>query len=516
MKLFTSFWSVLLLLLCLSSSVQSQEFDGYALYNELNNNTTYLIDKNGDIAHTWSLNRPCNYAVLLMETGNIMRGAVNPGNQINGAAVGGMVQEVDPQGNVVWEFVYSSSDYVAHHDITLMPDGNVLLTAWEVKTQAELQEMGYTGNSNVRYPTHFIEVSQNGTGGEIVWEWHIWDHLIQDVDPNKPNFGVIAEHPELLDINVPTGGGPGGGGGGPGGGGGDWFHVNGVNYNAELDQITFSSRYLSEVFIIDHSTTTAEAAGHTGGNAGKGGDFLYRWGNPSNYDTNGPTHINGPVHDARFITDDGRPRGGFLQFFNNDGGGNTSTIDAIELPRAADGYNYERAEGQAYGPEAPSFRHVCLDEADGQSASNSMPNGNVFVALSREYMYEVDANGELVWQYNAGPAKAFRYTCDHPGIQVLVDQGVIEDLCMISDVDEVLSASISIAPNPSSGIFNIEGLLADNRVKNVQVLDVLGQKISDFGAVNQFDLSAYGAGVYFVQMELVSGQVVAKKVSVIK
>src|SRR5207248_2769403 len=38
-------------------------------------------------------------------------------------------------------------------------------------------------------------------GGEIVWEWHAWDHLIQEFDPQKANYGVVADHPERVDIN---------------------------------------------------------------------------------------------------------------------------------------------------------------------------------------------------------------------------------------------------------------------------------------------------------------------------
>ena len=490
------------------SILQAQEFDGYALYNRTSNNTTFLIDKNGDIAHSWSLARPCNYTVLLMPNGNLMRGAISPSNQINGAAVGGLVQEIDPDGNVVWEFTYSDANRVSHHDITLMPDGNVLLTAWERKTNEELKAMGFTGNSSFKYPTHFIEVSQNGTGGEIVWEWHIWDHLIQDTDSDKPNYGVISEHPELMDINVDV---PSGG---PGGGAGDWFHVNGVDYNAELDQITFSSRFLSEIFIIDHSTTTEEAAGHTGGNAGKGGDFLYRWGNPQNYGINADQTIEGAVHDSRWIPDDGRPRGGYLQFFNNVGGqGKSSVVDALKLPFAADGYNYERTPEEAYGPMVATWRHQCLDDANGQSASNSMPNGNVFVNLSKSYMYEADADGNLIWQYNANSAKGFRYTCSYPGIRALNAKGVIEDLCQDAvNTEDIAKQNLLISPNPSTGIFNIKGLLQEQAVEKIAVFNLLGEKIQELGNVPEIDLSGHATGVYFVHVQFDNQQSVTKKI----
>jgi hypothetical protein len=506
------FRNLIIILVCLIfHTAQSQDFDGFTMYNGQNSSTTYLIDRNGDIAHTWSLPTNCNYAVLLKDNGNIVRGAVNNSNQINGAAVGGLVQEFDPQGNLVWEFTYSNTDYVSHHDITLVGE-NVLLTAWEVKSSSELQALGYSDNAQ-KYPTHFIEVQQNGTGGEIVWEWHMIDHLVQDTDASKPNFGVVTDHPELMDINVPTGGGMG-----PGGGGGDWFHVNGVDYNPVLDQIAFTSRFLSEVFIIDHSTTTAEAASHSGGNSGKGGDFLFRWGNPSNFGATGDQTITGPCHDARWIPNDGRPRGGFLQFFNNEGDGNISTVDALELPFAADGYNYEWTTGTAYGPATATWRHTCLDNATGQSASNSMPNGNTFVNLSGGYQYEVDLNDNIVWQYSADPPKGFRYVCSHPGIQALIAAGEVDGgLCdIINATNEISKEQLNISPNPSNGLFEITGLADDYQIQAIQIFDLLGKKIRTLGNTTTVDLTQQIAGTYIVSIRLENNQLISKRISVIK
>lgn len=477
----------------------SQEFEGYALYNEQNNRTAYLVDADGDIVHTWSCDVACNYAVLLKENGNIMRGGVYSSNRINGAAVGGMVQEIDPNGDVVWEFIYSNEEHVSHHDITLMPNGNVLLTAWEVKTASEMEAAGYTGNDD-RWVTHFIEVAQDGTGGKIVWEWHMFDHLIQDADPTKDNYGVVKDHPELLNANIPISGSRRDD---------DWLHVNGVDYNEELDQIVFSSRYLSEIFIIDHSTTTEEAASHSGGNAGMGGDFLYRWGNPGNYDMTGDQILPAAVHDARWIDNDGRPNGGYIQVFNNEGNNGNSTVDAINPP--LNGYNYDRTEGEAFKPSSYDWRHECRDNASGQSASNRMPNGNTFVCLSREYMYEVDADDNLVWQHSAKPAKAFRYTCDYAGVQAL-----LAEPCTPTQVEELVSTDIELYPNPTTGVIQIDGISDETTIENISVFDCQGKQIRHQQFSNQIDISKEVPGIYLIHVTLENQDIITKKISLSK
>jgi hypothetical protein len=74
MKKFRQQISLLLMTTLIGGACIAQSFDGYALYNLQNNNTAYLIDENGDIAHSWSCNVSCNYSVLLKENGNIVRG----------------------------------------------------------------------------------------------------------------------------------------------------------------------------------------------------------------------------------------------------------------------------------------------------------------------------------------------------------------------------------------------------------------------------------------------------------
>jgi len=499
-----------LLFLGVAFQIFAQEFDGYALYNPQNNGTAYLIDGDGEIAHTWSSNRSCNYTVQIKDNGNIVRGTVYSNNTLTGAAIGGLIEELDADGNVVWEYIHSTADYCQHHDITLIGD-NVLITAWNVKSTSELQQAGASSYSSEKWPTSLVEIAQDGTGGEIVWEWHIWDHMIQDYDSGKDNYGVISDHPELIDVNMITPQGPPKESSGekPPGGGGDWFHVNGVDYNATLDQIAFSSRFASEIYIIDHSTTTAEAASHSGGNSGMGGDILYRWGNPANYGMSGTQMIPAAVHDVRWIKE-GRPNAGFLQVFNNEGSNGNSTVDAIETP--LNGYNYDITSGQAFTPSSYSWRHDCLDNADGQSASDRMSNGNTFVNLSQDYMYEVDSEGNVVWMYNAGgPPKAFRYECDHPGIITLLD-----DPC---DVTTSISSNDlmnewTVYPNPSNGVFNISGIAGSNYT--VDIVDLSGRTLKTQKLTTQVDLSDLQSGMYIMRIIDQNGTISTKSISLIK
>jgi hypothetical protein len=277
-----------------------------------------------------------------------------------------------------------------------------------------------------------LEVKPTGkTTGEIVWEWHVWDHLIQDQDKAKPNYGNVSAHPELIDVNFGDnafgrmmaqpggvdqlrgigyiGGPPPGPGGGPGGGrgpGGDWTHVNSVAYSADLDQIVLSVHAFSEIWIIDHSTTTAETAGHMGGRYGKGGDLLYRWGNPKAYrsGTNSDQRLFNQ-HSAHWIPK-GLPGEGHLLVFNNGGrrpDGQYSSVDEIVPPVDPDG-RYARKPGLAYGPDRAAWSYTASNKSEFFAAlisgAQRLPNGNTLICSGTNgTVFEATPEKEVVWKF---------------------------------------------------------------------------------------------------------------------
>src|SRR5262249_39710100 len=97
----------------------------------------------------------------------------------------------------------------------------------------------------------------------------------------------------------------------------DWTHVNAIAYDVDRDQIMLSVRTFSEFWMMAHSTPPAEAAVHPGGRGGRGGDLLYRWGNPQAYRAGSKEDQQlFAQHDAHWIRR-GLPGAGHVLVFNN-------------------------------------------------------------------------------------------------------------------------------------------------------------------------------------------------------
>lgn len=398
---------------CAAASAQ-EPWPGQTVFHPFFGSTTYLIDEAGDVIHTWPGTATAAAAVYYLGDGELLRTRNTGGSPISGEEL----EVVSWDGTVLWNYQYDPADCDAHHDVEPLPNGNVLIVAWDYKTAAEAVAAGRDPAlipGGVFAPDKVIEVQPTSpTDGVIVWEWNLWDHLVQDFDPMQANFGVVADHPELVDINfqvqpTPTSG--------------DWNHFNSIAYNPELDQIVLSALYQREIWIIDHSTTTEEAAGHTGGNCGSGGDLIYRWGNPMAYDrgTAADQTLYG-THNVHWIPP-GLPGAGNLLCFNNGYArpeGTYSTADELVPPLTSSGC-YALAPGMAYGPDAAVWTYAKPVPTDMFSSVmggvERQPNGNTLLLDSDDGdMFEVSAGGDIVWEYTSpfpgggGDPRVFRAT----------------------------------------------------------------------------------------------------------
>ncbi len=398
--------------------------DGCVLFSPLLSNTTYLVDRGGRVVHKWESDFAPGASVYLLENGHLLRCAREPDiRRFHGGGLGGRLQEFDWDGNIVWDWVVASGELMPHHDITPLPNGNLLLIAWEARSRELALDAGRrpkrVGPGGL-WPESVLEVHpEPPRGGSIVWQWRLWDHLIQDVDPRRSNYGTVAEHPELIDLNGDRAPqsitsavirrlkslGYIAGGATPADLEPDFVHINSIAYNPRLDQIALSAFGYREIWIIDHGTTAQEAAGHSGGHAGRGGDLLYRWGNPHAY---GRGRIEDQrlfgQHDARWIPD-GYPGAGHLMIFNNGLGreGRWSSVIELELPLDNDALYRSEADGR-FGPKEPIWEYTAADRrsfyADFISGAHRLASGNTFITSGPEgRFFEVTSRGKVVWEY---------------------------------------------------------------------------------------------------------------------
>ena len=420
--------------------------DGYFMFSA--GGATYLVDKLGRVCHTWPVG------------GHRL---INNGQLVCNASSG--FQIVDWDGNITWSAtVPTDNPYFgrAHHDYEPVVDpvtGNVTSILYVAQynvpyTEAKaagadddcvLAELDRNGNPNqaAATPDGIFEMDMNGN---IIWYWTFWHHVVQSHDPagvvpildgtNRSTYQAAVElYPDYLldqrsriqdygrlDINMDDQR--------RNGLTLDWTHVNSMGYNPRRNQIVLNDREHGEFFVIDHSLTTVEASTALG-------DFVYRWGNPSNYGAglppdwrqNGHEQLWG-AHNVHFIPEGYEGEGHILIFENGSkrvqgadppmsssfeidpfGGGDPYTAAFIHQEDA--GYTPGPDIATQYGGYGNLSKQVVWKWSTKElntfytgfisthiSGTQRCMNGNtILVAGENGEIVEVTPEGEVVWNY---------------------------------------------------------------------------------------------------------------------
>jgi hypothetical protein len=420
---------------------------GYILFSPSFGTETYLMDLDGNIVHKWPGELNTMLSSYLFENGHLFR--VERDENFPVFAFGGqagIIREYDWDGNLIWDYKLANGKELLHHDIEVMPNGNVLAICYKARTPEESIKAGRDPQRVLKgglWIDKIIEIKPiRPSGGEIVWEWDMWDHLVQDFDATKSNYGVIKDYPRKININTHSIEAESGpimdeeqieqmkamgvmtSNANVDNQRSDITHVNAVAYNAELDQIAFSCPGFNEIYIIDHSISTEEAKGVAG-------DLLYRWGNPQNYGGgNKEDQKLFGQHDVKWVPTSSSG-GGHLMAFNNDihhpdnklpslgaalakaqspdphvavgDFGNYSSVVEWVLPEIQNG-TYMISEEGAFGPSEPYWEYIAPDKysfySPFVSGAQRLKNGNTLITEGvRGRLFEVNPDNKIVWEY---------------------------------------------------------------------------------------------------------------------
>lgn len=510
----------------------SKSFDGYNLFFPHNQSDVFLINNCGEVVHSWTDDsefRPGN-AVYLLENGNLIkckRSNLTVSDPIGAGGKGAIVEIRDWENNLLWSYEKNDSTARLHHDVAPMPNGNILMLAWEHKTAEEAIAAGRDTSllqGGQLWPDYIFEIDP--VTDSIVWEWYVWDHLIQDYDPEKANFGVIEDHPELINLNWTL----------DGEGIADWLHTNAIDYNPELDQIVLSVPFFNEIWVIDHSTSTEEASGHSGGAGGRGGDLMYRWGNPLAYGAGSPEEqtlfFQHDIHWIRDFIDPNHPHYGKMAVFNNRVNPDYSSISIFNPGFGWGSWSYPLIENQ-WGPVGFDLTKTHPEPekfySAGLSSIQLLPNDNILMCAGIiGYSVECTPQNEIVWEYltplsGGNPVaqgeeltggnltfRMKRYPVNYSAFEGrdMSPKGFIElnpnvEYCdLISSVHSPENSEGTIIfPNPASKMVSIEN---KKRVLGlIEIFDSYGFRklVRDVENLQtKIDISTWPQGMYFVKI----------------
>lgn len=457
-------------------------YDGYVIYGS--NRSAYLYDKDKKLVNEYkSKYMSSGSPRLLRDSSCVYSGRNSNGFPGTLPLMGGQFQIISWSGELLWDYTLANAKICPHHNFEIIyrtDDPNekphILAACYE-----------YPDGANIACD-RLVEIKPTGTNtAEIVWEWRAWDHRTNDPD----NHPELLKEPSRNMSNRAK----------------DWNHVNNISYNRELDQLIVDMKSFYEFVIIDHSTTTAEAATNSGGKYGKGGTLLYRWGHASNYGVSGSDHLKG-FHGGTWIpkffpgTTDPVPGAGNAMVFHNEG----KDIIEIELPGNDDGI-YPRVSGKAFGPDKLLWTYKMENPGLHEGYVQRLPNGNTLICNGRGSIYQITPDGEKIWDIMATCNQAVMYSKSYLDMKSANKTNI---------KNQKNALSLQISTNPITGDVGVS-LLNNHNTAQIKFFSVTG-KLLLVNTIHKnkfiWNTKKIPAGVYVVKVTTIN-DVMTRRISVL-
>ena len=199
---------------------------GYTLYSPMSGpGDVYLLNLDGEEVHHWSMPDPPGLYGYLLPNGNLFYGGKLKDDmwgrfQSWKRFKGGVMMEVDWDGNVIWE--HHDKDH--HHDARRTEAGGAIYLTVELmapEVAAKVKGGNPLTGENSMWADVIVEVDASGNR---VWEWHATDHL--DFERDLITFNDSRD---------------------------EWSHGNTVSEVSD-NRVMFSFRNISTVGMIDKAS----------------------------------------------------------------------------------------------------------------------------------------------------------------------------------------------------------------------------------------------------------------------
>lgn len=345
-------------------------FPGYTILSPTFSTSTYLINMEGEVVHSWPSKYPNGLTGLLQPDGSIYRMCRMEEALVHTGGITGRIQRIAWDGALLWDYVLNDPKLgTLTHTPCVMPNGHLLCVVNQLKSSEEAYAKGRTpgtlGKRNYSGWTadgivNAYVMELDPTTNEVLWTWHVWDHL--GTGPDQVDINCTLPPPATTDesyyrIN--------------------WLTINGVAYNPTTDEVMLTSRNISEIYIISRKT----------------GKLVWRWGNPANYGAGrrpsfcdeGDQQLWGP-HNATWLAD------GRIQVHDNGWGRTMSPRSRVlVIDRASNKIAWQFQSLNPFSYNTPY-----------QGSAQRLPNGNILVTSAGPgHVFEITSGKapRVVWEF---------------------------------------------------------------------------------------------------------------------